>query len=91
MEIELAVTVDVVVNNPDAIARCVENHPAPSIAHPEARWRDQYYDLSTEQEVYEHLARVCVYAGFDDASRLDGWGDLDSDEVTMTVTEVETA
>lgn len=86
--VELRIDVDVEVNNRDAIDRCVENHPAPSIASPEARWRDQFFDLHTEEDVLEHLAASCISAGVNDASRLDGWADLGRGEVTMFVTDI---
>lgn len=43
----------------------------------------------TEREGLEHLAYNAVANGVEDASRLDGWGDLDRGMVTMHVHDVE--
>lgn len=89
-EVELAVTVDVTVNNRDAILRVTENHPAPSIASPDARWRDQFYpSLQTEEDVLYHFAELAVHGGFSDMSELDGWADLERGDVTMRVSWIE--
>lgn len=88
-EVDLLVTVEVTVNNPDAIARCVENHDDQGVPQPDTQggngWRNKFYDIRTEDEVLNHFAYVCVNAGYEDASRLDGWADLQRGEVTMSV------
>lgn len=43
----------------------------------------------TEREGLEHLAYNAVANGVEDASRLDGWGDLERGDVTMHVHNVE--
>lgn len=43
----------------------------------------------TEREGLEHLAFNAISNGVEDASRLDGWGDLERDVVTMRVTGAE--
>lgn len=43
----------------------------------------------TEQEGLEHLAYNCIANGVEDASRLDGWGDLERGMLTMHVIGVE--
>jgi hypothetical protein len=43
----------------------------------------------TEREGLVHLAYNAVANGVEDASRLDGWADLDSGIVTMRVGNVE--
>lgn len=48
-------------------------------------WRDQLYDLQTENEVIEHLAFNAVANSVDDITRLDGWADLDPSAATITV------
>lgn len=48
-------------------------------------WRSQFYDLHTREDVLNHLAAVCCRTGIEDASRLDGWADLETGVVTMIV------
>lgn len=43
----------------------------------------------TEDEGLEHLAYNALANGVEDASRLDGWGDLERGMVTMLVTRAE--
>lgn len=84
-DVEVTTTVTVTVNDEDAIARAVDNHAAPSIAHPEARWQDQYWPVADECDVIRHFAFNAVANAVDDASSLDGWADLERDAVTMQV------
>lgn len=44
-----------------------------------------YPDIQTEEEVFKHLADNAVFNGVADASRLDGWGDLERGLITMHV------
>lgn len=44
-----------------------------------------YPDIVTEDEVLEHLAYNAIFNGVEDASRLDGWGDLERGKITMRV------
>lgn len=53
---------------------------------PYRRWNGEPL---TEREGLEHLAYNAVANGIENASRLDGWGDLERDMVTMRVTGVE--
>lgn len=53
---------------------------------PYRRWDGPF----TERDGLEHLAFNAISNGIEDASRLDGWGDLERDMVTMRVTGVET-
>lgn len=46
--------------------------------------------LFTEQDGLNHLAYNAVANGVDDASRLDGWGDLNYGVLTLEVRDVET-
>ncbi len=43
----------------------------------------------TEREGLEHLAYNAVANGVEDASRLDGWGDLERGMLTLRVENVE--
>jgi hypothetical protein len=60
----------------DVITRCTENIDG---------WRDNLYDLRTEEQVLRHLAANCVANGVEDAFSLDGWADLLEGMVTMTI------
>lgn len=44
-----------------------------------------YEDVVTEDEILEHLAYNAIFNGVDDASRLDGWADLERGQLTMRV------
>lgn len=69
--VDFMVTVEVDVIDPRVIDRCVNN---------EAGWREHYYDISTAEQVAEHLAYN--YARNDaDVNQLDGWADLASGAV----------
>ena len=46
------------------------------------RWVDEQNDRNS---VLDHLAFNAVVNGIEDASRLDGWGDLERDQLTMHV------
>ena len=83
--VEMNVTVEVEVNDPNVIDRCVNNEPTPSIAAPEAGWRDQFYPLHDRDDVLEHLAYNAAVNGQDDATSLDGWADLPHNAVQMRV------
>lgn len=52
-------------------------------------WREQLYDLHTEQDVLKHLAYNCVANGCENATMLDGWADLPREAVRMRVAEVD--
>lgn len=45
-----------------------------------------YEKVRTEDELLAHLAYNAVFNGVEDASRLDGWGDLERGQITMRVT-----
>ena len=45
--------------------------------------------ITTRQEVVDYLAEVCARIGVEDASRLDGWGDLERGQATMRVISAE--
>lgn len=78
---EVEVTVDVTVTIQDgttALTRATENIED---------FHDFFYPpITTEQGVIDYLASACVSYGVKDASRLDGWGDLERGQVTMDVT-----
>jgi hypothetical protein len=67
------ITID---DDSDAITRCTENIDG---------WRDNLYDLRTREQVLEHLAFNCVANDVEDATRLDGWADIDADTVVMVI------
>jgi hypothetical protein len=52
------------------------------------QFRATCYDLHTEQDVDEYLAKACL-DGYDDASQLDGWADLLSGAATMRAHSAE--
>ena len=51
-------------------------------------WQRSFSTFDTEDQVLEHLAYNCISNGVEDASRLDGWADLDSGMLTMSVESV---
>lgn len=76
----LLVTVEVTVNDLDVYQR---------VTGPDGdRWREHLYDLRTEQDIDEHLAKACL-DGYDDASDLDGWADLPRGAATMRAHSAE--
>ncbi len=49
-------------------------------------WRGQFYGgLRSKSDVLAHFAYNAVANGVEDASRLEGWADLDLGDVTMSV------
>ena len=74
--VTVEVEVEVVVGDLTAITRCTENTD---------NWRGTYYDIQDEDEVLEHFAFNAVANHYRDASRLDGWADLDPGVVTFEV------
>lgn len=44
-----------------------------------------YSGIETEPAIWDHLAYNCIVNGVEDASRLDGWADLDAGQLTMHV------
>lgn len=88
-EVGMNVVVEVKVEDDSAITRCVENHDEDGRPQPDERggtgWRNTYYPLTSAEEVVEHFADNCIRNGIEDASRLDGWGDLATGAVTMRI------
>jgi hypothetical protein len=79
VRVDCAVTVVIDLDpalGPDVITRCTENIDG---------WRDSYYDFTTPELVYEHLAYNCVANGVHDVSRLDGWADVPEDACRMFI------
>jgi hypothetical protein len=77
--VEFTRTVVVTVNDPDVIER---------VTGPNGdNWREQLYDLHSEEDVLAHLAYNCVANGCENARMLDGWADLPADAVTMEVVD----
>ena len=59
------------------------------VTDPDFPYRHMGGTALTEDEGLEHLAYNALANGVEDASRLDGWGDLDRGMVTMIVTRAE--
>jgi hypothetical protein len=82
--------VEIICNDDSAIKRCTENQDEHGVPQEPSRggsgWRDMYYGLLTESDVLEHWTHNAISNGVEDASRLDGWGDLAEGVVTMRVT-----
>jgi hypothetical protein len=51
----------------------------------DVRRQEGIYNLQTEAEMVAHLAYNAAANGRDDATRLDGWGDLPAEAVQMRV------
>lgn len=75
-DVEMRVTVRVTIKDPLVIRRPVENID---------RWREDLYNLTTRDQVLEHLAYNAVVNGQENGRILDGWADLDVDALTMEV------
>lgn len=69
------------INDPDVLERVVgrDGH----------EWRENLYDLTTVEDVLEHLAVNAVRNGIGQVNRLDGWADMADDAATMAVQRVE--
>lgn len=79
-DVDREVHVRIVVNNPEAITR---------VTGPEGdEWRRSLYPLCTEEDVLNHWAYNCISNGVGTARRLDGWADLDDNDVIMWVEDV---
>ena len=79
-DVELRVTVRVRVNDPLVIRRPIENID---------NWRENLYDIRTQEQVLEVLAYSAALNGVQRANRLDGWADLADDAATMDPYEGE--
>ncbi len=51
------------------------------------QWRMEgiYSDITTEDGIWKHLAYNTLVNGVHDASRLDGWGDLEPGDLMVSV------
>lgn len=73
--IEVQVTITISDEAPvDVISRCFTDE-----------WRDNFYDMSTEDDVIAHLAYNAAINGVIEIERLDGWGDVPRGMVRMEV------
>lgn len=77
-DVEMNVTVRVTIRDEDVIRRPVENVDG---------WRDDLYNLGTQDKVLEHLAFNAVMNNRQNAKMMDGWADLAEEAVTMDVIE----
>jgi hypothetical protein len=53
------------------------------------RMRGIYEHITTEAEMFDHLAYNAIVNNVTDASRLDGWADLERGQLTMRVHGIE--
>ena len=82
-KVTLTATVEIEINDPDAIHR---------VTGPGGdEWRSQLYDLHTLRDVLNHFAYNAVANGQVTAKQLDGWADLPRNAVQFEVVEVEEA
>lgn len=51
-------------------------------------WRAQFYPLRTTDDVLEHIAFNAVANDILDINRLEGWADVDPDEVDIRIDDV---
>lgn len=72
----------------EVVLRCTENWDENDVPIPYGQglrgWRDQQYDLSTPDAVFELLAYNVVKNGMT-LSRLDGWADLSDEKMRVVV------
>jgi hypothetical protein len=59
----------------------------PDTMHRRHRMEGIYPGLVTQDQLLDHLAYNALVNGVTDASRLDGWGDLERGALTMCVRE----
>lgn len=78
--VQLNVRVKVVINDEDVVRRPVENVDG---------WRDDLYNLYTEEMVFEHLAYNAVMNSRVNAKSMDGFADLAEEAVIMNVIDAE--
>ena len=52
----------------------------------EKKWRGDMYGLQDEDEVLEHFAYNAVSNGVQDGNKLDGWADLEWNDIYFQVT-----
>lgn len=57
----------------------------PDTGQKQHRMDDIYSHVRTEEQLREHLAYNAIFNGVQDASRLDGWGDLEQGDIVMNV------
>lgn len=83
--VDVMSSVKIKVTDPEHILRAVNNHTDAGIPATEGEkgFQDYYYGPMTVDEVMQHLAFNCVANGVEDASRLDGWADLEPGQLTM--------
>lgn len=86
---EALVDVDVTINDRDVIDRCVNNSESQRGDGSMVGWRDQFYNLDTEEKVIDHLVYNAVRNGVERVNRLDGWADLPDDAATMLIIDVD--
>lgn len=88
-DVAMAVEVRIEVEDESVFLRCIENHNDEGEPQPDIRggsgWRNIYYDITSREGVLEHLAYNAIANGVEDASRLDGWADLEPGAITMRV------
>lgn len=92
-DVDVTASVEINVNDDNAILRCTENQDENGVPQPDVKggrgWRNVLYDLKTESDVIDMWASNALRNGVEDASALDGWGDLERGVVTMRVYDVE--
>lgn len=51
----------------------------------ETEWSRNFYGINTKTAMVRHLVWNCIANGYGDASRLDGFADIDEGVVTMEI------
>jgi hypothetical protein len=59
--------------------------PDPDTGEKQHRMTGIYPDIVTEDQMLAHLAYNAIFNSVQDASRLDGWADLERGQITMRV------
>lgn len=74
----------------DIIIKVADNAPDDVLSRAlTEEWQSYYYKMEGLHDVVEHLFFNCVSNGIEDASRLDGWADLEREMLTFHVTNAE--
>lgn len=88
--VDVLSSVKITVTDPETILRAVNNHTEEKVPAGEGErgWCDIYYGRMDVDQVMEHLAYNCAANSVEDASRLDGWADLEPGVLTMSFDRV---
>lgn len=83
--VEMITTVLVTIEDEDVVRRVF----SPELDHMGRTWQGTFYEMHSEDDVFEHLAYNRIANGYEDVSGLDGWADLPVDAASMRLLDCE--